>query len=102
MDEKEKAAVLFFNLVGMFQSLAWQQMGKLKNPLTDKVERNLEGARSLIDTIDMIRMKTKGNLSADEEKFLTEVLRELRLNYLEEAKKGDEVSERESGAEEGG
>jgi hypothetical protein len=88
MDEQERSQVLFINLVMMFQSLAWQQMGKVKNPLTDTVERNLEGARSLIDTLEMLRAKTKGNLSQDEEKFLDDVLRDLRLNYLDEAAKG--------------
>ena len=41
------------------------------------------GARQTIDTLDLLRGKTKGNLSAQESKFLEERLYELRMGYLE-------------------
>jgi len=62
-------------------------MGKLKNPMSDKIERNLEMAKYAIDTLDMLVGKTKGNLGEYEDKFLTEVVRELKLNYVEEVNK---------------
>jgi hypothetical protein len=62
-------------------------MGKVKNPVTDKVERNLEHAKIYIDTLDMLVTKTKGNLSEYEEKLLTETLKELKLNYVDEVDK---------------
>jgi len=43
----------------------------------------------MIDLLDMLSTKTKGNLSEDEDKFLTNVLRELKLNYVDEKSKGD-------------
>ena len=89
MDAQEKNQALFMNVVMMFHALAWQQLGKIRNPVTDKVERNLDGARNFIDTLDMLREKTKGNLSEDEERFLNEILKELRLNYVEELKRPD-------------
>jgi len=93
MDTQEKNQALFINVVMMFQALAWQQMGKIKNPATDKVERNLEGARSFIDTLEMLREKTIGNLGPEEERFLNEILKELRLNYIEELKRPASESE---------
>jgi Domain of unknown function (DUF1844) len=63
-------------------------MGKIKNPMTDAVERNLEAAQNSIDILDMLRVKMKGNLSQEESRLLTQVLAELRLNYVDEAAKG--------------
>jgi uncharacterized protein YjaG (DUF416 family) len=74
-------------LVMQNQQIAMMSMGKLKHPVSDKIERNLELAKISIDTLDMLKVKTKGNLSSYEEKFLDEVLRELKLNYVDEVNK---------------
>ena len=71
----------------MFQAAAMQALGKVKNPATDKVERNLEQAQSMIDILDMLGRKSKGNLSEDEQKFLRNVLQQLKLNYVDEVAK---------------
>lgn len=77
--------VLFMNLVMMLASSAMQQMGKLVNPMTQKTEVNLEGAQVTIDLLTMIQTKTRGNLEADEEKMLKDLLSSLQLNYVEMA-----------------
>jgi len=79
--------VLFMQLIMQQQQWAMMSMGKLKNPMSDKIERNMEMAKYAIDTLDMLAIKTKGNLGEYEDKFITEVLRELKLNYVEEAGK---------------
>jgi len=79
--------LLFMQLVMQNQQIAMMSMGKLKHPVSDKIERNLELAKISIDTLDMLKVKTKGNLSSYEEKFLDEVLRELKLNYVDEVNK---------------
>jgi hypothetical protein len=84
-DEAEKNDALFVNLVLIFQGAAMQQMGKITNPLTSKVEKNLEQARFSIDTLAMLREKTRGNLSEDLERLLDSALLNLRMNYVEEA-----------------
>jgi len=58
------------------------------NPMSGKIERNLEGARNTIDTLAAIEARTRGNLESDEQRVLTQVLTELRMNYLDEVKKG--------------
>ncbi len=68
-------------------------MGKIKNPVSDKIERNLEHAKIYIDTLDMLHTKTKGNLSEYEDKFLTETLKELKLNYVDEVDKEKKEAE---------
>jgi len=79
--------ILFMQLIIQNQQIAMMSMGKIKNPVTDKVERNLEHAKIYIDTLDMLLAKTKGNLSGYEEKFLTETLKDLKLNYVDEIDK---------------
>jgi hypothetical protein len=92
MNEQQKHQALFINLLGMFHSLAWQQLGKVRNPSTGEIERNLEGARGLIDTIEMLKAKTEGHRSPEEDRFLEEALRELRLNYVDEYNKETRMS----------
>lgn len=78
---------LFTQLIAIFHSSAMVALGKLKNPATDKVERNLEQARQAIDMLEMLRVKTKGNLSANEQRLLDGSLTDLRLNFIDESKK---------------
>ena len=92
---------LFLQLILMFQTAALQQMGKIMNPLTKKVERDLNQAKFSIDILEMIQEKTQGNLSPEEKKFLDHVLFELRMNYLDEAKaEGKEKEEKKTQSEE--
>lgn len=81
--------LLFMQLIMQNQQIAMMAMGRLKNPVTNKIDRNLDYAKVSIDTLDMIAVKTKGNLSDYEEKYLTEVLKELKLNYVEEVNKDE-------------
>jgi len=84
----EKNSSLFFSLVMTFQAAAMQQMGKLKNPISDKIERDLQQAQLSIDILDMLEEKTRGNVAEDESKLLKGILQELKLNYVDEMSKG--------------
>ncbi len=79
----EMHKILFANLIMMLSQSAMQQLGKLVNPMTGKTEVSLEGARMTIDMLEMIEAKTKGNLDAEEEKMLKDLLSNLHLNYVE-------------------
>jgi hypothetical protein len=87
MSESEKDTALFMGLVLMFHAAAMQHMGKTKNPISDKIERSLDQAQFVIDTLDALIVKTKGNLSDEEDRFLANVVKELKLNYVEELAK---------------
>jgi Domain of unknown function (DUF1844) len=78
---KEKSEALFLQLIMQNQQIALMSMGKLKNPVTGKTEKNLKHASAYIDTIEMLAEKTKGNLSAEEDKFISETLKELKHIY---------------------
>jgi len=87
--------ILFMQLIIQNQQIAMMSMGKIKNPVTDRLDRNLEHAKIYIDTLDMLLAKTKGNLSEYEEKFLIETLKDLKLNYVDEVDKDKKKSENE-------
>ena len=86
--DRGREAALFLQLVLGLQQAAMVALGKLMNPVTSKIERNLEAARNTIDTIAAIEARTHGQLESDEQRVLTQVLTDLRLNYLDEVKKG--------------
>lgn len=92
---------LFTQVVLMFQGAAWQHLGKVMNPATNKVERDLVQAKNTIDILGMLQAKTKGNLSDNEQKFLEHALYELRMNYVDEANKGPDEAEAPAGEAEG-
>jgi len=88
----ERDDALLVNLILIFQGAAMQQMGKIINPLTGKIEKNIEQARFSIDTLAMLREKTRGNLSADLERLLESTLLNLRMNFVEESAKEDQAA----------
>jgi hypothetical protein len=79
-----EASMRFVALVQMFATSALQQMGKLANPLTQKAEKNMDGARAMIDLLEMLQAKTRGNLTREEENLLKTTLASLQLTYVEE------------------
>jgi len=84
MDEKNTAQ-LFVQLVIQNQQMAMISLGKIKNPVSDTLDKNLEYAKLSIDTLDMLAQKTKGNLSEYEEKLLAETVSQLKIIYVEES-----------------
>ena len=61
MESKEKNTQLFLYLVGSFEMSAMMAMGKIKNPMTDKTEKDMNQAQFSIDILDMMKEKTKDN-----------------------------------------
>ena len=101
-DEAADRKHLFLGLVHSFQTAAMQQMGKIMNPFTQKVERDMNQARLSIDMLEMLQERTSGNLTGEEARFLTHVLTELRLNYvaeIDEDRKAAQKAAEKSGPE---
>ena len=86
-------AALFLQLVLGLQQSAMISLGKLMNPMSRKIETNLDIARDTIDTLAALEVRTKGNLEPDEARVLAQVLSELRMNYVDEVKKSGAVTE---------
>ena len=74
------------NFINYISSLAFQALiflGELPNPLDDsKIEKNLPQAKFLIDTLVMIREKTKNNLSPEEENLISATVYELQMKFV--------------------
>lgn len=93
-DVQEQQA-LELNFVGYMTSLAFQAMvflGEVPNPVTNLVEKNLEQAKLLIDTLALLREKTKGNLNKQEQDTINAYIYELQMKFvevLEKEVKGD-------------
>lgn len=62
-------------------------LGVIENPATKKKEENLPQAKFIIDTLNMLKQKTKGNLNTEETEILDTLLCELRAQYISKAKK---------------
>ena len=74
-------------LIMQNQQMAMISLGKVKNPVSDTLDKNLEYAKLSIDILGMLAQKTKGNLSEYEEKLLAETVNQLKIFYVEESGK---------------
>jgi ABC-type transporter Mla subunit MlaD len=86
-ENPSRQAALFLQLLLGLQQSGMMALGKLMNPLTRQIDKNLEAARDTIDTLAALEARTRGNLESDEARVLQQVLTELRMNYLDEVKK---------------
>lgn len=89
MENKDKNSQLFIYLIGSFEMSAMMAMGKIKNPMTDKAEKDMTQAKFSIDVLDMLKVKTEGKLDEDESKYLENTLGQLKLNFIDESGKKD-------------
>ena len=76
---------LFLQLLYLMHHTAMQELGKIANPVNGELKRDLEKAKQAIDMLEMLKEKTKGNLSKELDKTQEMMLSELRLNYADEA-----------------
>ena len=64
-----------------------QALGKVKSPISGKYEKNLDQAKQAIDILEMIKEKTKGNLTEEENQAIETFLSEMRSHYVKESNK---------------
>ncbi len=86
-EEKKELDEQFINFIIMMSQSVMLHLGKIANPMSGNIEKNLEGAKATIDLLIMLKEKTKGNLSDTEERFFATTLSTLQMNYVEEVKK---------------
>jgi hypothetical protein len=58
-------------------------LGRIPSPDGHPIPPNLEAAKMLIDQLEMIQEKTRGNLSAQESSILTDALKNVQLAFVE-------------------
>jgi hypothetical protein len=73
----------FAQMVAQQSSMALMLLGKTAHPETGQTLRDLDAARFFIDQLEMLELKTKGNLSPDEAALLKQSLMSLRMAFVE-------------------
>jgi hypothetical protein len=87
----------FQMLVDFLTRNAAAMLGGMADPRTGQAFLDLEGAREVIDMLDVLREKTKGNLAKADEDLLIEVLGSLKLTFMEISKAAAEQMQKKSG-----
>ncbi len=72
----------FATFIYSLNAQALVYLGKLPNPVTGKYEKDTKTARYLIDTIEMLSVKTKGNLDENESNLVDNILYDLRMFFI--------------------
>ena len=81
-----KRSPVFENLIRSLGQNAAMLLGGYADPRTEQPVLDLEGAREMIDMLDVLREKTHGNLAPEEDSLLLDVLGNLKLAFMEMAK----------------
>lgn len=72
----------FEMLVTTLATEALVALGQVPHPATNKAELQRNHAQYIIDTLDVLRQKTKGNLSPQEQQLIDEVLHQVRMLFV--------------------
>jgi Domain of unknown function (DUF1844) len=81
--EVPKKSAALENLIRMIGSNAAMVMGAYADPRTGQPVIDPDAARELIDMLDALHEKTKGNLAPEEDSLLLDLLGKLKMTYLE-------------------
>ena len=83
--EEPLPEVDFTNFIFSLSTSVLIQLGEIQDPFTQKSAKNLPLAKQTIDLIGMLKEKTKGNLTPEEERVIEYVLYDLRMRYVKAA-----------------
>jgi hypothetical protein len=73
-------------IVSTYATQAAVALGQIQNPITKKTEIDLPQAKFAIDLLQILDEKTKGNRTAEEDKFLEDCLYQLRMVYISKSR----------------
>jgi len=72
----------FINFIFSLSTSALIQLGEIQDPFSQTLAKNLPLAKQTIDLVGMLKEKTKGNLTPQEERVVESVLYDLRMRYV--------------------
>jgi len=93
LESKLTEQQLFDQLISSLVHSAWVYLGKVKNPMNEKLKKNIDQASIQIDILDMLFKRMTSNLSEDEEQYLSHIIRELKMNFVEEKNNPEESND---------
>ena len=76
----------FSSFIFSLSTSALFHLGEIPDPVTQKREKDLPLAKQTIDILGILKEKTRGNLTPDEERLMENILTDLRWRYVREAK----------------
>jgi hypothetical protein len=82
-EQDRRMSNLFASLIIQNTNMAWIFLGQAPNPQTGQTAQDLEHAQYFIDLLEMLALKTKGNLAKQEDALLKQSLTQLRLSFVE-------------------
>ncbi|HNY65710.1 MAG TPA: DUF1844 domain-containing protein [Deltaproteobacteria bacterium] len=85
--QEAEGAIDFSTLIMSFASAAMISMGSMPDPVTGQIVKDLALAKQNIDIISLLKEKTRGNLTGEEDALLEGILYELRMSFVQ-AQKG--------------
>ena len=77
-----RAQLDFETLIRSFAGTAMLQLGLVEDPIHGRIPPDLEAARETIDMLGLLEEKTRGNLTPSEQRFLDDVLYQLRVSFV--------------------
>ena len=80
---EEIISALFANMIAQQTNMAFMFLGRIPHPDTGEVVQDFETSKFFIDQLEMLALKTKGNLDRQEEALLNQSLTALRLAFVE-------------------
>jgi len=85
-DAPHHGPVDFGTFVLSLGSSALVHLGEIQHPDTPEAKENMLLARQTIDLLAMLEEKTRGNLTGEEKRFLSDLLADLRLKFVERSR----------------
>ncbi len=73
----------FSSLLLMLGTAGLVHLGAAADPVSGETKADLAQAKQVIDLLDVLRVKTAGNLTARESSMLDDLLFDFRMRYLE-------------------
>ncbi|MSU61602.1 MAG: DUF1844 domain-containing protein [Pedosphaera sp.] len=92
ISREEMMSALFANLVVQQTNMAFVLLGRISHAETGKLMQDLETARLFIDQLEMLAVKTRGNLKREEDQLLQQSLMNLRMIFVEAVEQQDKRS----------
>ena len=83
LSREELMSALFANLIVQQTNMALVFLGKVPHPQTGQPVQDLDAAQMFIDQLEMLALKTRGNLTKDEDQLLQQSLMSLRMAFVE-------------------
>jgi len=83
MSREEYLSAIFANMVFQNTNMTLMLLGRVPHPETGERVTDLEAARIFIDQLEMLAVKTKGNLTKEEERLLQQSLTHVHLAFVE-------------------